>query len=813
VSQRHSQSQPPGDASSAGQPTEVLAGSIERVTFHNAANGFCVVRIKARGHRELVTVVGHAAEISAGEWVTVSGTWVNSREHGQQFKAHFLRSSPPTTAEGIEKYLGSGMIRGIGPVYASKLVAAFGAEVFEVIEQTPERLREVPGIGRVRAGRIAQAWADQKVVREIMVFLHSHGVGTARAVRIFKTYGNDAVQVMAENPYRLARDIRGIGFRTADAIAARLGIEPTAMIRLRAGINYALLEASGEGHCGLPTAELLKQAGELLAVERPAAPPAVEAELGEAAGQAKPQLGATAKAPAAAAGGSRVALESGVIQTALDLQLLEGSVVADSLAGEAAIFLANLYRDERRIAEALQQLAHGAAPWGAIDAAKAIAWVEQRLGLELAASQKGAAQQALANKLLVITGGPGVGKTTLINAILRILAAKKLRIQLCAPTGRAAKRMAETTGLEAKTIHRLLEFDPAAYGFRRGAELPLDCDLLVVDETSMVDVPLMASLLAAIPPEAALLLVGDVDQLPSVGPGQVLSDVIGSGAIPVARLTEVFRQAASSRIITTAHAINAGQIPDLRPPADRDGSGSGSGTGASSDFYFLPAETPEQAVNLILKLVGERIPARFGFDPIGQVQVLCPMARGGCGSRSLNIELQKLLNPDPTEQVERFGWRFAPGDKVMQIANDYEKEVFNGDVGTIDAIDADNSELGVLFPTSEAGVQGSRVVVYGWGELDHLVPAYACTIHKSQGSEYPAVVIPLLSQHYPMLQRNLVYTGLTRGKQLVVLVGQKKALAMAVKNHLGRRRYTKLAEWLAPADATTTPESFLPASL
>ena len=757
----------PSAQPTAAQPTEVLAGSIERVTFHNPDNGFCVLRIKARSHRELVTVVGHAAEISAGEWVTVSGTWVNSREHGQQFKAAFLRSSPPTTSEGIEKYLGSGMIRGIGPIYASKLVTAFGAEVFEVIEQAPERLREVPGIGRVRAGRIAKAWADQKVVREIMVFLHSHGVGTARAVRIFKTYGNDAVQVMAENPYRLARDIRGIGFRTADAIAAWLGIEATAMIRLRAGINYALLEASGEGHCGLPTAELLKLAGELLTVERPAPPP-------------PPQRETPAK---------RVPLEPAVIQAALDLELSEGSVVADALAGEAAIFLAHLHRDERRIADVLRELAQGAPPWGQIDAVKAISWVEQRLSLELAASQKEAVQQALASKVLVITGGPGVGKTTLINAILRILAAKKLRIQLCAPTGRAAKRLAETTGLEAKTIHRLLEFDPAAYGFRRSAELPLECDLLVVDETSMVDVPLMASLLTAIPPEAALLLVGDVDQLPSVGPGQVLADGITSGAVPVARLTEVFRQAASSRIITTAHAINAGTIPDLRPPSE----------GGTTDFYFLPAETPEKAVALILKVVGERIPARFGFDPIGQVQVLCPMARGGCGSRSLNIELQKLLNPDPVEQVERFGWRFAPGDKVMQIANDYEKEVFNGDVGTIDAIDADNSELSVLFPSSEAGVAGSRAVVYGWGELDHLVPAYACTIHKSQGSEYPAVVIPLLTQHYAMLQRNLVYTGLTRGKQLVVLVGQKKALAMAIKNHLGRRRYTKLAEWLVPA--------------
>ena len=794
-----------GGASSTTEPSrEVLAGLIERVTFHSPANGFCVLRIKARGHRDLVTVVGHAAEINPGEWITVSGEWVTDREHGLQFKASFLRTSPPTSAEGMAKYLGSGMIRGIGPIYASKLIDAFGEQVFAVIEEAPERLREVPGIGKVRAGRIAQAWADQKVGREIMVFLHSHGVGTARAVRIFKTNGNDALAVMAENPKSLARDIRGIGFRTADAIAARLGIEATAMIRLRAGVNYALLEASGEGHCGLPTAELLKLAGELLAVERPAPSPPAEPnptqgsdqreEQGSAAVQAAPQRDAPA---------NRVPLEPAVIQTALDLELSEGSVVADSLAGEAAIFLAHLHRDERRIAEALQELAQGAPPWGTINAERAIDWVEQRLGLQLATSQQAAVELALASKVLVITGGPGVGKTTLINAILRILAAKKLRIQLCAPTGRAAKRMAEATGLEAKTIHRLLEFDPAAYGFRRNAELPLECDLLVVDETSMVDVPLMASLLAAIPPEAALLLVGDVDQLPSVGPGQVLADVIASGALPVARLTEVFRQAASSRIITTAHAINAGTIPDLRPPSE----------GGTTDFYFLPAETPEQAVALILKVVGERIPARFGFDPIGQVQVLCPMARGGCGSRSLNIELQRLLNPDPVEQVERFGWRFAPGDKVMQIANDYEKEVFNGDVGTIDAIDSDNSELSVLFPTSEAGAAGSRVVVYGWGELDHLVPAYACTIHKSQGSEYPAVVIPLLTQHYAMLQRNLVYAGLTRGKQLVVLVGQKKALAMAVKNHLGRRRYTKLAEWLLPADAITGAVSFLPASL
>jgi exodeoxyribonuclease V alpha subunit len=355
-----------------------------------------------------------------------------------------------------------------------------------------------------------------------------------------------------------------------------------------------------------------------------------------------------------------------------------------------------------------------------------------------------------------------------------------LRILLCAPTGRAAKRISETTGLEASTIHRLLEFDPSAHGFRRNADLPLECDLLVVDETSMVDVPLMASLLEALPESAALLLVGDVDQLPSVGPGQVLSDLIASGVLPVARLTQVFRQAATSRIITTAHAVNEGRIPDLRAPADPDG----------CDFFFAPAETAEQAVALILKLVSERIPQRFGLDPIQQVQVLCPMARGGCGSRALNVELQQRLNPDPPEQVERFGWRFAPGDKVMQIANDYEKEVFNGDLGTVDSIDPDASELCVLFD--------GRSVIYGWAELDNLVPAYACTIHKSQGSEYPAVVIPLLTQHYTMLQRNLVYTGITRGKRLVVLVGQRKALAMAVHNHRGNSRHTRLRELLSP---------------
>src|SRR6186997_113598 len=716
---------------------EVLAGLVERVTFHNTENGFCVLRAKARGHRDLVTVIGHAATISAGEWSTASGEWVNDRTHGQQCKARFLKTSEPTSIDGIEKYLGSGMIRGIGAVYAKKLVRAFGEKVFDTIEAEPERLREVTGIGPVRARRITDAWAEQKVVREIMVFLHSHGVGTARAVRIFKTYGSDAIQVMTENPYRLARDIRGIGFKTADAIAMKLGIEKTATIRVRAGISYALTEAMDEGHCGLPTEELIPLAEKLLEV---------------------PQH---------------------LIRTALDLELQEGTVIADQVGETPCVFLAGLHRAERTIADRLTRLAKGKLPWPWIDPDKALPWVEKHIGLALAASQVAAVRLALMSKVTVMTGGPGVGKTTIVKAILRILAAKGTDILLCAPTGRAAKRMTEATGFQAKTIHRLLEVDPKSGGFKRSADNPLDCDLLVIDETSMVDVMLMQSLMRAVPETAALLIVGDIDQLPSVGPGQVLADVISSGAVPVVRLTEVFRQAAQSRIITSAHAVNQGEVPDLSMP------------GTDSDFYFVQADDPGTAVGRIIELVRTRIPKRFGLNPIRDIQVLCPMNRGGVGARSLNIELQAALNPAGERKVERFGWTFAPGDKVMQIENDYYKEVYNGDIGYIDDVDPDDGELTASFD--------GRRVIYGFGELDTLVPAYAATIHKSQGSEYPAVVIPIMTQNYAMLQRNLLYTGITRGKKLVVLVGQKKAVAIAVRNVSGRRRWSKLDEWLRPA--------------
>ena len=591
---------PQAGARSRGTDQEVLAGLVERVTFHNPESGFCVLRTKARGHRDLVTVVGHAAMVSAGEWITASGEWVNDRTHGQQFKARFLRCSAPSSTEGMEKYLASGTIRGIGPVYARKLVRGFGERVFDVIEEEPERLREVDGIGPVRAKRITDAWAEQKVVREIMVFLHSHGVGTARAVRIFKTYGTDAVQVMTENPYRLARDIRGIGFRTADAIAMKLGIDKAAMIRVRAGIAYALSEAMDDGHCGLPEKELLPLAAELL--ETP----------------------------------------DDLVRTALNLELADGTVVAETVSGTDCVFLAGLYRAERIIAERMLRIAEGQPPWPDIEADKALPWVEQRTGLSLAASQADAIRLALTSKVVVVTGGPGVGKTTLLNAILRILAAKDVNMLLCAPTGRAAKRLSEATGREARTIHRLLEADPRRGGFRRGGDNPLRCDLLVVDETSMVDVTLMQFLLRAVPDRAALLLVGDVDQLPSVGPGQVLADIIASDAVPVVRLTEVFRQAARSRIVGSAHRINRGAIPDLSKPE------------GDSDFYFVQADEPETAAARIVDLVKTHIPRRFGLNPVRDVQVLCPMTRGAVGSRSLNIDLQAALNPCRRAQGRAF---------------------------------------------------------------------------------------------------------------------------------------------------------------
>jgi exodeoxyribonuclease V alpha subunit len=711
-----------------GAAPEHLQGSVERVTFHSPESGFCVLRVKVRGQRELVTVIGSAATITPGEYVECAGAWTNDRQHGLQFKTQHLRVVPPTTLEGIEKYLGSGMVKGIGPHFARKLVRAFGEQVFDVIEQEPERLLDLEGIGPKRKARVTSAWAEQKVVREIMVFLQSHGVGTARAVRIYKTYGDQAVERVQENPYRLALDIHGIGFKTADAIAQRLGIPHDALIRAQAGVRHVLQEIAGDGHCAAYRESLLESAVNLLEIPGP------------------------------------------IIEQAVEEELSGENLVAEPIEDKPALFLTPLYRAERGIAVHIARLI-GDPCWGPIDTDRAVPWVEEKTGLSLSESQREAVAQAVNGKVTVITGGPGVGKTTVVNSILQIIRAKGVKVLLCAPTGRAAKRLAESTNAEAKTIHRLLEFDPRTMGFKCNQDEPLDGELIVVDEVSMVDTVLMNQLLRAVPDHCAVLLVGDVDQLPSVGPGAVLADMIGSGAVPTVRLTEIFRQAASSKIIVNAHRINRGQMPERSKKTQ-------------SDFYFIGSDTPEDIHDKLLQVVTERIPKRFGLDPINDVQVLTPMNRGGLGARSLNVELQQRLNPGAEPRVTRFGWTYAPGDKVIQTVNNYDKDVFNGDIGRVVRID---EEEGLIFVNYDG-----RQVEYETGELDEVSLAYATTVHKSQGSEYPAVVIPLGMQHYMLLERNLLYTAVTRGKTLVVVIGQTKALAMAVKRLGSVKRLTNL---------------------
>ena len=713
-------------AHTADPPVERLSGSIERVTFHAVESGFCVLQVKVRGRRDLVTVIGSAATVSAGEFIECSGVWHNDRTHGLQFKTRQLTVVPPTTLDGMQKYLGSGMVKGIGPHFAGVLVGAYGEEVFTVIEETPEYLLQLPGIGKKRMERIAGAWADQKVIREIMVFLQSHGLGTARAVRIFKTYKDEAITKVTENPYRLALDIHGIGFKTADTLAQKLGIPPDSLIRAQAGVRHVLQELSGDGHCACPRDKLIAEATALLEIS-----PSVIAE-------------------------------------AARLEVAEERLVVKEINGVDCLYLTPLYRAECGVAEHLRRLLQGTPPWGQINTDKALPWVQEKTGLTLSATQQEAIVLALSSKVTIITGGPGVGKTTLVNSLLTILQAKLIPTTLCAPTGRAAKRLSESTGLEAKTLHRTLEFDPAIFGFKRGRENPLPTRLVILDESSMVDVVLMNRLLAAIPDHAALILVGDVDQLPSVGPGMILDDLIASKAIPTVRLTEIFRQAATSRIIVNAHRINQGQLP--LPHS----------TETPEDFYFIPADTPEDIHTLLLRTVTERIPKRFGLDPVRDIQILTPMNRGGLGARSLNLILQQHLNGAAEPKITRFGTTFSPGDKIIQMVNNYDKEVFNGDIGTITAIDVEEGEMLVDYD--------GRLVPYDFGELDEVALAYATSIHKSQGSEYPAVVIPLAMQHYTLLQRNLIYTAVTRGKQLVVIIGQKKALGMAIRNrHVGRR--------------------------
>lgn len=709
--------------------TETLAGNVERVTFHNEENGFCVLKIKCKGHKDLITVVGNISTVNPGEFIEANGFWIHDRNHGRQFKASFLKASAPTSLEGIEKYLGSGMIKGIGPIYAKRLVKKFEEKVFDVIENNPELLSEIYGIGKRRLEIITRGWSDQRIIRDIMLFLHSHGISTSRAVRIYKTYGTNAIEVVSQNPYRLAQDIKGIGFISADKIALNVGIARDSILRARAGIAFTLMNGMDEGNCGLFKDQLITSCQILLEIS------------------------------------------SELVEEALSLEREEVNVVSQMLDDKLCIFLSGLFHAEKAIASKLIKMSNYPTPWPAIDSDQAVKWLEDKINITLSPSQKEAITTALTSNLLIITGGPGVGKTTLVNSILKVLSAKSIRILLAAPTGRAAKRLSESTGMQAKTIHRLLETNPATGSFVKNEKNMLECDLLVVDEASMIDIPLMHNLLKALPETSSLLVVGDIDQLPSVGPGQLLADLINSETVKVVKLQEIFRQAASSKIITTAHAINQGLMPELK---NEEG----------ADFYFVDADTPEQCLDKIIKIIKERIPAKFGLSPFLDVQVLCPMGRGIVGTNNLNVSIQNALNPPNSNSITKYGYTYSVNDKVMQIENNYDKDVYNGDIGIIKSISSEEFEVVISFDDKD--------VVYEFSELDEIVLAYATTIHKSQGSEYPAVIVPISMQHYIMLKRNLIYTGITRGKKLVILVGTRKSLWVAVKNHSSHQRISSL---------------------
>lgn len=744
-------------------PSDELVGLIERVSFFNEETGFAVLRVQVAKQRELLTVVGQLPSVNAGEWIHASGNWVRNREHGLQLRADAIKTTPPATPEGMEKYLGSGLIKGIGPAYAQKLVKRFGRQIIDVIENRSKLLEQIDGIGPMRRHKIRRSWNEQRLIRDIMIFLHSRGVGTGRAVRIYKTYGDKAIETVRANPYLLCQDIRGIGFKTADQIAQKTGIPPHSVLRARAGILHLLREAAAKGHCRLPQNLLLEQSAKLLQIDDSVIQAGLRQNLETQELLLCPKSDEskeTQKAPRTAENR----------QSALDPE-------------EPAVYLPALRRAEQIIAERFLSLSARPAAYPPMDVPKAIEWSQKKIGIALAPAQIQAISTVLTHRVVIVTGGPGVGKTTILRVLLKILAAKQIPFLLGAPTGRAAKRMTESTGQPAKTIHRLLEMDPQRGGFQRNESRPLDTQLLIVDECSMVDVPLMHRLLRALPKHGHLLLIGDVDQLPSVGPGSVLRDLIARATSPVVRLTEIFRQAAGSQIIAAAHQINRGQNPAFATIP------------SNSDFFFIQRDEPEKILSTLLHVVKNRIPQRFQADPIRDLQVLCPMNRGNLGTRALNDELQNALNPPQSNQpaANRFGWQFRPRDKVIQTENNYDKEVFNGDIGQITKIDPVEQTVSIRFD--------DRNVPYDFGELDELSLAYAITIHKAQGSEFPYVVIPLASQQYIMLQRNLLYTGITRGRKLVVLIGQPKAIAIAVHNTRYEQRFSGLPQLLHPKNA------------
>jgi exodeoxyribonuclease V alpha subunit len=728
--------------------TETLRGVVERVTYANEENGYSVVRLAVKGKLDLVTVVGNLADVNAGETLELEGAWTRHRKYGLQFQVQQYRTVLPATAEGIARYLGSGLVKGIGPVMAGRIVDKFGVDTLDVIEREPQRLLDILGIGRTRVSRITSAWEEQKQIRQVMIFLQGYGVRASWAVRIFKAFGQQAVQVIQEDPYRLAREIHGIGFKTADQIARKLGLPLDSPRRVEAGVAYALSEMANEGHVYVPHEELVTIAAEMLEV------PAELVQEGVAALEVADE----------------VRREELVYPMA-------GAAHDGAVHEERAVYLRPFYYGEVGVAHRLQTMLD--CPETRLGVLQSVMWevlLTGGNGVQLSAQQREAVRTALTRKVTVLTGGPGTGKTTTMRTVIELLERYRCRYALASPTGRAAKRLAETTGRPAKTVHRLLGFNPAE-GFKYDETRPLDVDILIVDEASMLDLLLTNHLLKALPPSTHLLLVGDVDQLPSVGAGNVLRDVIESGQVPVVRLDQIFRQAEGSLIVTNAHRINAGRMPFFGKTA--------------RDFYLFVQDDPDQASQLIVDIVQKRIPRKFGYHPMADIQVLSPMYRGAVGVSHLNEQLQAALNPPSARKAERrlAGRAFRTGDRVIQLRNNYDLEVYNGDLGLIQAIDAVNQTLQVRFD--------ERVVSYEWSEADELALAYAISIHKSQGSEYPAVVIPVMTTHYMMLQRPVLYTAVTRARELVVLVGSRRAIAIAVRNDKVTQRHSGLSVRIA----------------
>lgn len=798
----------------------VVNGVIERITYRNEENGFTVMRLKIKNKKELLTIVGEIATIAVGETVTATGKWFNDLRYGLQLKATNVNIILPNTIDGIKKYLGSGLIKGIGPHYAAKIVNVFGLDTIVMLENSPEKLLDIKGLGKNKAELIAISWRDNKNIRDIMIFLQSHNVTTAMANKIFRNYGADSINILKTNPYKLAKDIRGVGFLSADKIAINMGVDPNSIQRASAAINYILNESASNGHCCLPEGVLLDKVEMDLRISRDILVKALKEEITN-----KDLISVEQSQLESSINDTLNNNNDDIANNNDDIIDSNAKQIIKEQSQDNLIFLPVFLNCEKYIAKKLIELnSYGDALGKDIDIHNAIIWLETEYKIRLSDSQKQALKIITTNKVSVITGGPGTGKTTLINSLVKILGDYNLnnltqrpKIKLAAPTGRAAKRLSESTKKHASTIHRLLEFDPATGGFKYNAQNQLKCDLLILDESSMIDVQLISMLLKALSPNTNLIFVGDIDQIPSVGPGQILVDIINSGVLPVVRLNKIFRQAANSNIITNAHLINKGMMPKLSDSADNQ----------NSDFWFCEALNPEAAVRrigiilqheLVQIIKDGKMPrlnhrARFkntnvenedgnknventnndinnyDFDIKRDVQILSPMQKGSVGVKSLNIELQKILNPQYSmNSIEKYGQTYGIGDKVIQTENNYEKLVFNGDIGFIIDIDKENQKLIINFDY--------RDIDYNFDELDQICLAYAITIHKSQGSEYPIVIIPIMTQHFVMLNKNLLYTAITRGKNLVILVGQRNAIGMAVSNQSISKRYTKLRDWL-----------------